>query len=100
LAQEFDMDATFAAGGAILLLRLESAGGGFLVKKNLLTGLGSMPLFHSGGATVTYLLLDGKEGRVLKGDVVPVHGGFVASNKMEATLNAPINSADVKPADK
>jgi hypothetical protein len=85
VAQEFSTIAG-SQNGAILLLRLESAGGGFLVKKNIWTGLGSMPLFHSGGATVSYLLLNGSDGKVLKGDVVPVYGGFVASDDMEKTL--------------
>jgi hypothetical protein len=88
LAQEFSIDSALSKGFAVLLVRLESAGGGFLVKKNLFTGLGAMPLFHTGGATVTYVLLDGSSGRVLAGDVVPVHGGFVRSDKLRETLSA------------
>jgi hypothetical protein len=93
LAQEFSIDSALTQGGAVLLLRLENAGGGFLVKKNLLTGLGAMPMFHMGGATVTYLLLKGPTGEVIAGDVVPVHGGFVRSDKMREVLNEPTIAA-------
>lgn len=73
-------------GAVVLLLRLESSGGGYLIKKNLLTGLWKMPLFHMGGATVSYLALKGPDGRVAGGDVVPVHGGFVASDEIRDEL--------------
>jgi hypothetical protein len=86
VAQEFAIDTALKAGGAVLLLKLENSGGGYLLKKNLWTGLGSMPLFHMGGATVTYLLLSGKEGKVLAGDVVPFYGGFVRSDKLSEEL--------------
>jgi hypothetical protein len=86
LAQEFAIDSALKAGGLVLLLRLESSGGGYLLKKNLWTGLGRMPLFHMGGATVAYVLLDGDQGTVLAGDVVPVHGGFVRSDRIRDEL--------------
>jgi tetratricopeptide (TPR) repeat protein len=86
LAQEFAIDKALKAGGHVLLLRLESSGGGYLLKKNLLTGLGRMPLFHMGGATITYVLIAGDQGTVLAGDVVPVHGGFVRSDKIREEL--------------
>ncbi|MGB3790689.1 MAG: hypothetical protein WA949_21960, partial [Phormidesmis sp.] len=71
----------------VLLLRLENTGGGHLLKNNLWTGLrDEIPLYHMGGATVTYLLLDGKEGKVLDGNVVPVHGGFVRADRMRDEL--------------
>jgi hypothetical protein len=73
-------------GGVALLLKLDSSGGGYLVKKNLWTGLGGMPLFHTGGATVTYLLLDGVQGKVLAGDTIAVHGGFIPTDKIRDEL--------------
>jgi hypothetical protein len=86
IAQEFAIEAALKKGGAVLLLRLENSGGGYLVKKNFLTGLGAMPLYYMGGATVSYLLLSGVEGRVLAGGVVPVYGGFVRANELRAVL--------------
>jgi hypothetical protein len=87
IAQEFAIDAALKADAAVLLLRLENSGGGYLLKKNLWTGLGKMPLYHMGGATVTYLLLDGPGGKVLAGDVVPVYGGFVKTDNLRDELD-------------
>ena len=86
IAQEYAIDAALKTDAAVLLLRLENSGGGYLLKKNLWTGLGKMPLYHMGGATVTYLLLDGPGGRVLAGDVIPVYGGFVKTDNLRKEL--------------
>ena len=86
LVQEYTVDTALRDGAGVLLLRLENTGGGYLLKKNLLTGLGAMPLYHMGGATVTYLLLAGANGRVLAGDVVAIHGGFVQTNQLREEL--------------
>jgi hypothetical protein len=87
LVQEHAVDAALKAGAGVLLLRLENTGGGYLLKKNLLTGLGAeIPLYHMGGATVTYLLLAGADGKVLGGDVVTIHGGFVRTDKLRGEL--------------
>jgi hypothetical protein len=91
LAQEFAIDKTLKEkwnekGAAVLLLRLENTGGGYLLKKNLLTGLWKMPLYHMGGATVSYLLLSGPDGKVLAGDVYPIHGGFVRTDEIRNEL--------------
>ncbi len=86
LAQEVAIDAALRAGAGVLLLRLDSSGGGYLIKKNLWTGLGRMPMYSMGGATVTYLLLDGPEGRVLAGDTVPVYGGFERTDGLRDVL--------------
>jgi len=87
LAQE---SAIYAAlkenGAAMLLLKLENSGGGYLLKKNLLTGIYRMPLYHMGGASVSYLLLNGPDGRVIGGDVYPIHGGFVRTDKIRDVL--------------
>lgn len=79
-------NATLKVGRAVLLLSLENSGGGYLLKKNLLTGLGAMPLYHMGGATVTYLLLSGLDGQVLAGDVIPIYGGFVRTDNLRNEL--------------
>jgi hypothetical protein len=86
LVLEYAADKALQAGAGVLLLRLENTGGGYLVKKNLLTGLGVMPLFHMGGATVTYLLLAGNDGKVLAGDAVAIHGGFVRTDRLKEEL--------------
>lgn len=86
LARELAIEAALKDGAAVLLLRLENTGGGYLLKRNLLTGLGAMPLYHMGGATVGYLLLSGPDGRVLAGDVYPIHGGFVRTDRIRAAL--------------
>ncbi len=88
VAQELAVDSALKAGAVVLLLRLENSGGGYLLKKNLWTGLGSMPLFHMGGATVSYLALEGADGKVIAGNVVPVYGGFVKSSDLRAKLQA------------
>lgn len=87
LVQEYAVDTALQAGAGVLLLRLENTGGGYLLKKNLLTGLGAaIPLYHMGGATITYLLLAGADGRVLAGDVVAIHGGYVRSDELRDEL--------------
>lgn len=86
IAQEYAINAALKTGAAVLLLRLENSGGGYLLKKNLLTGLGKMPLYHMGGATVTYLLLDGPDGKVLAGDVISLYGGFVKTDDLRNEL--------------
>jgi hypothetical protein len=61
----------------VLLVRLEATGGGYLIKKNLWTGLGAAaPLYHMGGAAMSYVLFDGAKGQILAGDTVAVHGGY------------------------
>jgi len=86
LAQEFAIDDALQNGGAVLLVKLENAAGGYFIKKNLFTGLGAMPLYHMGGSTASYVLLSGKEGKVLASNVVPVHGGFVKAGDVEKEL--------------
>jgi hypothetical protein len=86
LAQEFTVDASLQNGGVVLLVKLENAAGGYFVKKNLLTGLGFMPLYHMGGSVASYVLLSGKEGKVLASNLVPVHGGFVKAGDVQNEL--------------
>jgi len=86
IALELAVDNALKSGTAVLLLRLENTGGGYLLKKNLLTGLGKMPLYHMGGATVTYVLLNGPDGKVLAGDIIPIHGGFVKTDDLRSEL--------------
>ena len=86
LAQEFSVDADLQKEGLVLLVKLENAAGGYFIKKNILTGLGFMPLYHMGGSVASYVLLSGKEGRILASNVVPVHGGFVKAGDVQNEL--------------
>ncbi|HYE88552.1 MAG TPA: hypothetical protein VEA16_19455 [Vicinamibacterales bacterium] len=70
----------------LLLIRLEASGGGILLKKNLLTGLGAAPLYHMGGAAISYLFLHGASGEVIRGGTVAQHGGFTRSDNMQSAL--------------
>jgi hypothetical protein len=73
-------------GGIVLLLRLETSGGSYLVKKHMLAGLFRAPLFYSGGAAVSYVLFDGLSGKVLAGGVVPVQGKYVRVSALRGAL--------------
>ena len=75
-----------AKGPLLLLVRLEHSGGGYLLKKNLLTGLGAPPLYHMGGAAISYLLVDGQTGMIMRGGTVARHGGYTKSSKMRESL--------------
>jgi hypothetical protein len=86
LAEEFAVDDALQKGGAVLLVKLENAAGGYFIKKNLFTGLGAMPLYHMGGSVVSYVLLNGREGKVLASNVVPVYGGFVKAGDVQKEL--------------
>ena len=72
--------------GSLLVLKVQKAGGGLLTKKNLWTFFGGMPLFHMGGAAVSYTLIDGTTGFVKSAAVVPIHGGFVKAGNVRDTL--------------
>lgn len=71
----------------ILVADLQYAGGSYYTRKNLWTVFGSMPFYHMGGATATYILFDGKTGTVLNGGLVPYHGGFVKAKKLKSKVN-------------
>jgi hypothetical protein len=86
MAQELAIDDALRSNGLVLLVKLENAGGGYYVKKNLLTGLFGMPLYHMGGSTLSYVLLEGNTGKVLASEVVPVHGGFIKAGKVAEEL--------------
>jgi hypothetical protein len=72
---------------ALLLLKVQKAGGGYLVKKNMWTFFGGMPLYHMGGAVVSYVLLAGPTSQVLAAGAVPIHGGFVKAGNLRRELS-------------
>ena len=53
-------------GGYLLCVKVHTAGGSSVAKKNFWTFLGSMPFKVSGGALASYSLLEGSTGRVLR----------------------------------
>jgi hypothetical protein len=76
-------------GGALLLLvKVEKAGGALMTKKNLWTFFGEMPIYHMGGAAVSFTAIGGADGLVKAAGVVPIHGGFVKAGKVAAQLAA------------
>ncbi len=72
--------------GSLLVLKVQKAGGGYLTKKNLWTFFGGMPLFHMGGAAVSFTLLNGTTGAIQTAGVVPIHGGFIKAGDIRDTL--------------
>lgn len=76
----------FASGGKLLAIKVQKTGGAFMTKKNLWTFFGAMPLYHMGGASVSYALMEGKSGQVHVSGVVPVYGGFVKAGEVRAAL--------------
>jgi len=88
IAQEFAIGQSLLKDANVLLLHLENFGGSYMIKKNIWSGLWGMPFYHTGGATVSYLLLDGQSGTVLLGGVVPIYGGFVKSNNIRKAVSA------------
>lgn len=73
-------------GGYLLVIKVQKTGGGYLVKKNMWTMFGGMPLYHMGGGAVSYNLLDGKSGAVKAAGVELAYGGFVKAGKLAAEL--------------
>ena len=73
-------------GNLLLIIKMQNSGGSYYTKKNMWTLFGGMPLYHMGGIVASYALLEGKEGRVLKSGVVPVHGGFIKAGDLQKQL--------------
>jgi hypothetical protein len=71
--------------GAILLVKVQRSGGAYYTKRNLWSLFGGMPLFHMGGAVVSFVLL-ASGGQVADSGVIPVHGGFVQASKLAKAI--------------
>ncbi len=72
--------------GSLMVVKVQKAGGGVLTKKNLWTIVGGMPLYHMGGAAVSFTLVNGKTGLVQASSVIPIHGGFVKAGDVKGLL--------------
>jgi hypothetical protein len=77
---------TLSSGGSLLVIKLQTSGGAYYTKKNLWTFFGGMPFYNMGGIVASYVLMSGPDGNTLKSGVVPIHGGFVKSNEVQATV--------------
>ncbi len=75
---------------AMLHVRTENAGGGYVTRKSLLSGLFSIPLSMSGGAAVSYALID-NAGDLIAADVVTVYGGLVRLDRLRDKLTGTPN---------
>ena len=80
---------TLKNGGMLLVAKVQKAVGSFYTKKNMWTLFGGMPFYNMGGVVVSFALLDGAAGTVIQAGIVPVHGGFVKSNRVQATVEKP-----------
>jgi hypothetical protein len=71
------------AGAAVLQIKSIGAGGTTYTKTNIFT----TQFRFSGGAIVSYLLVDGIGGNVLASDVLSQYGGFIKADELEENLN-------------
>jgi hypothetical protein len=84
-------------GSPLLLVKLHQSGGAYYTKKNLWTSIAAgPPLYHMGGVVVSFVLLDGRTGTVLKSGVVPVHGGFIIATDLPQEMER-IGSKGINP---
>lgn len=72
----------------LLVAKIDLAGGSYFVKKNLWTFFGGMPLWHMGGTSISYLLMEGQSGRAVAGGSIPIHGGFIKAGKVQGHLQS------------
>ncbi len=86
IAKERAIVDQLGGGAKLLAVKVQKAGGGYMTKKSLWSFFAGAPLYHMGGAAVTYALLDGTTGEVASAGVVPVYGGYVQSKDVAATL--------------
>lgn len=68
----------FNAAPYVLQLKPIAAGGATLTKTNLFT----THFYFSGGAVVSYLLLDAESGNVVLAGTIPAYGGFVEAGQL------------------
>lgn len=78
-------------GGSLLLVaKLHKSGGAYYTKKSMWSVFfPGMPLYHMGGTVASFVLLEGKTGRVLAAGAVPIHGGFVKAKNVKKQVNNP-----------
>ncbi len=68
-----------------LHVKTENAGGDYVTRRSPLAGLFSIPFSASGGATVSYALLN-RDGDAIAADVVTVYGGLVRLDRLRDKL--------------
>jgi hypothetical protein len=72
--------------GLVMAVRLATSGGAYYTKKNMWTFFGGMPFHNMGGVVVSFVLIEGTDGHVLKSGAIPVDGGFVKSDELKTFL--------------
>jgi hypothetical protein len=86
VAKEKAIADSLGQGALLLLVKVEKAGGAFVTKKNLWTFFGTMPIYHMGGAALSFTLVGGSDGAVKAAGVFPIHGGFIKAGGVAAEL--------------
>jgi len=74
-------------GGVLVIVELHKVAGTGYTKKNLWSSLGANPFFVMGVAVASYVALDGKTGKVLGAQMLPVHGGYHSVSDIPAVVN-------------
>ncbi|WP_143684829.1 hypothetical protein [Variovorax sp. KK3] len=75
----------FKSAPFVLQLKPFAAGGATLTKTNLFT----TNFYFSGGAIVSYLLINGETGETVKARTVPMYGGFIKNGDLPGMPGAP-----------
>ena len=86
IAREEAVARDLDSGAALLVVKLQTAGGAHYTRKSLWTFFGWMPFYNMGGVVASYVLLSGREGDTLRSGVVPIHGGFFRSSRIQRAV--------------
>lgn len=80
------------ADGVLVIVELHKVAGTGYTKKNILSSLGANPFFVMGGAVASYVALDGKTGKVLDAQMLPMHGGYHSVSDIPAVVNRSLSN--------
>lgn len=77
------------ADGVLVIVELHKVGGTAYTKKNLWSSLGTaIPFFVMGGAVASYVAFEGKTGKVLDAQMLPLHGGYSSVSDIPEIVNS------------
>ena len=83
LSRQFEISAKLGAANTyVLTAKMQKVGGSHYTEKNLWTTFGAMPFKVMGGVIVSYSLFEAASARLLRSDILPVHGGFHKANEI------------------
>ncbi len=71
----------------LVIIELHKVTGTGYTKKNLWSSLGCNPFYVMGGAVASYMMLNGKTGKVLSSSLLPTHGGYHSVSDVEGIVN-------------